>query len=105
LPGINPRRAARAKGIHWKEDAMANRQDGDNHPDGQQGDKTHERFIEQLEEGTHEESREERLARDREDQASKGGRRLVEDREQHDEAEKNSEATQAFVERDRNREP
>ena len=84
---------------------MANREDGDNHPDGQQGDKTHERFIEQLEEGTHEESREERLARDREDQASKGGRRLVEGREQHDEAEKNSEATQAFVERDRNREP
>ena len=84
---------------------MAIRREGHtNHPEGQQGDKTHERFIEQLQEATPEESRESRLERDREALASKGGRRLVEDREQHDEAERNSEATQQLAERDRNRE-
>jgi len=83
---------------------MGNNQDGhSNHPDGQQGDKTHDRFIDQLHEGRHEESREEKVARDREELALKGGRRLVEDREQHDEAEKNSEHTQLFAEHKLNR--
>jgi hypothetical protein len=68
------------------------------HAEGQHGDKTHARFIEQLHEGEHRESREDRLERDRNDNACAGGRRLVEDREQHDEAEKNSEHTQRFVE-------
>lgn len=69
------------------------------HAEGQHGDKTHSRLMEQLHEGRHEESREAKVERDRENAAVKGGRRLVEDREQHDEAEKNSEHTQHHVNR------
>lgn len=61
------------------------------HAEGEHGDKTHARLIQQLHEGEHRESRADRIEHDRELQAEKGGRRLVEDREQHDEAEKNSE--------------
>lgn len=68
------------------------------HAEGQQGEKTHARFLEQQHEGTHRESREERAEHDRDLASKKGGRRLVEDREQHDEAEKNSEHTQLFAE-------
>lgn len=68
------------------------------HAEGQHGNKTHSRLMEQLHEGRHEESREAKVERDRENAAMKGGRRLVEDREQHDEAEKNSEHTQHYVE-------
>lgn len=77
------------------------------HAEGQHGNKTHSRSIEQLQEGKHRESREERIERDRHDNAFAGGRRLVEDRQQHDEAEKNSEHTQQYVERqlDRDRGP
>ena len=59
--------------------------------ESQHGDKTHARFIEQLQEGPSEEPLAERLERDRERAAAQGKRRLMEDREQHDEAEKNSE--------------
>jgi len=68
------------------------------HAEGQHGEKTHQRFMEQLHEGERRESREARIERDRHDLANEGGRRLVEDREQHDEAEKNSEHTQLFAE-------
>jgi hypothetical protein len=68
------------------------------HAEGQQGEKTHARFLEQQQGGTHRESREERAEHDRDLASKKGGRRLVEDREQHDEAEKNSEHTQLFAE-------
>ena len=64
------------------------------HAEGQHGARTHARFQEQLQEGRHEESVEDRLARERQETAEKGGRRLVEDRQQHDEAERNSEHTQ-----------
>ena len=64
------------------------------HAEGQHGSKTHSRFIEQQHEGQHRESGEDRAQHDRDLAARKGGRRLVEDREQHDEAEKNSELTQ-----------
>ena len=73
------------------------------HAEGQHGDKTHARIIEQLHEGEHRESREDRIERNREQLGHEGGRRLVEDREQHDEAEKNSEHTQSFAERGRGR--
>lgn len=73
------------------------------HAEGQQGDRTHSRFVEQLHEGSPEPSREERLARDRQRAGEEGGRRLVEDRQQHDEAEKNSERTRLFVEHERGR--
>ena len=68
------------------------------HAEGQHGEMTHARFIELLHEGEHRASREEEIARDRARAAESGGRRLVEDREQHDEAEKNSEHTQLFAE-------
>jgi hypothetical protein len=68
------------------------------HAEGQHGNKTHSRFLEQLHEGEHRESRGDEIERNRANAADKGGRRLVEDREQHDEAEKNSEHTQLFAE-------
>lgn len=81
---------------------MGNRKDDQKgpqaHAEGQHGSKTHSRFIEQQHEGQHGESRADRAEHDRDLAAKKGGRRLVEDREQHDEAEKNSEHTQLFVE-------
>ena len=70
----------------------------DDHAEGQHGTKTHSRFIEQQHEGEHRESREDRAQHDRDLATRTGGRRLVEDRQQHDEAEKNSEHTQLFVE-------
>jgi len=73
------------------------------HAEGQHGDKTHARFIEQLHEGKHRDSPEDQVERDRQENAYDGSRRLVEDREQHDEAEKNSEHTQLFAEHERNR--
>ena len=73
------------------------------HAEGQHGDKTHQRFMEQLHEGERRESRESRIERDRHDLANQGGRRLVEDREQHDEAEKNSEHNKLFAEAERGR--
>jgi hypothetical protein len=73
------------------------------HAEGQHGEKTHARFMEQLHEGEHRESRADRAQHDRDLAAEKGGRRLVEDRQQHDEAEKNSEHTQLFAEHNLNR--
>jgi len=70
----------------------------DDHAEGQHGRKTHSRFIEQEHEGKHHESGEDRAEHDRDLAAREGGRRLVEDREQHDEAEKNSEHIHHFVE-------
>lgn len=61
------------------------------HAEGQHGSETHRRMIEQLHEGAERDSVEERVDGDRHQTAFEGGRRLVEDREQHDEAEKNSE--------------
>ena len=63
------------------------------HAEGEHGGKTHARFMDQLREGEPRESRESEIERNRERGAREGGRRLVEDREQHDEAEKNSEHT------------
>ena len=73
------------------------------HAEGQHGKKTHGRFIEQLHEGPSAEPLSERLDHDQKRAAAEGKRRLVEDREQHDEAEKNSEHTQHFIERERGR--
>ena len=64
------------------------------HAEGEHGPKTRKRNIEQLESGPSETSLKERLEDDRERGAVSGKRRLVEDREQHDEAEKNSERDQ-----------
>jgi hypothetical protein len=75
-----------------RRDAHRGRQKGaPPHAEGQHGQKTHERFIDQLESGLHDETRAEAMERERQHGANYGKRRLVEDREQHDEAEKNSE--------------
>lgn len=61
------------------------------HAEGQHGDKTHARLAEQLSSGASGDPVEDRLAKRHEQSAYEGKRRLVEDREQHDEAERNSE--------------
>ena len=68
-----------------------------NHAEGQRGDKTHSAFLEELH-GKHGGSQEsEGAPQDQNDtdvygQPIKGHHRLREDREQHDEADRNSEA-------------
>jgi hypothetical protein len=64
------------------------------HAEGQHGQQTHARFIEQLHETPPKEPIAERLERDHRRGALNGKRRLVEDRQQHDEAEKKSEHRQ-----------
>ena len=68
------------------------------HAEGQHGPKTHSRFIEQLTEPPPEPPVTERIEKARHAAAYGGKRRLVEDREQHDEGEKNSERTRLFDE-------
>ena len=67
------------------------------HAEGQQGAKTHERLQEQLQSGR----REPDAGKDRTSHDDPGENRLFEDRQQHDEAEKNSEKTR--LSRDINR--
>lgn len=73
------------------------------HAEGQHGSKTHQRFIEQLHEGRHREREDVPRERQQVEAAWQGKRRLVEDRQQHDEAEKNSERTRLHMEYDRGR--
>jgi len=68
------------------------------HSESGHGPETHKRIIEQLESGPTETSREQQFEEDRARGAVRGRRRLVEDREQHDEAEKNSESQQVLEE-------
>ena len=63
--------------------------------EGRHGDKTHARLIEQLHSRASGDSAEEQRSARHEDSAHEGKRRLVEDREQHDEAERNSEKAQS----------
>jgi hypothetical protein len=63
------------------------------HAEGQHGPRTHARFVEQLHETPPAEPAEEVTSRNRKRAAREGKRRLVEDRQQHDEGEKNSERT------------
>ena len=64
------------------------------HAEGQHGEKTHRRFVEQLQEGTH-------TPRRTEGSDVEGHHRLHQDRQQHDEAEKNSEKVEAMREAQR----
>jgi len=61
------------------------------HAEGMHGEKTHRRFVEQLQEGAHGELRAEGTK-------TEERQRLHTDREQHDEAEKNSEKVEALRE-------
>lgn len=76
------------------------------HAEGQHGEKTHRRFIEQLQERRAGDAASERRDPDeaRTEQPDIEGRhRLHQDREQHDEAEKNSEKVEAMREIQRGR--
>jgi hypothetical protein len=73
------------------------------HAEGQHGSKTHSRFIEQLDEAPPQPPVTERIEKARQAAAYGGKRRLVEDREQHDEGEKNSERVRLFKEHQRGR--
>lgn len=61
------------------------------HAEGQHGPRTHARFVEQLHEAPPLEPADEVVKRNRKRAAHQGKRRLVEDRQQHDDGEKNSE--------------
>jgi len=73
------------------------------HAEGEHGPKTEARIIEQLESGQSHVPVDARLEHDRTLAAREGKRRLVEDRQQHDEAEKNSEHTRLFEDTKRGR--
>ncbi|NUP72410.1 MAG: hypothetical protein HOQ16_14455 [Gemmatimonadaceae bacterium] len=73
--------------------------------EGRHGDKTHAHFIEQLHSRPSEESPEEQRAARHEASAHEGKRRLLEDREQHDEADRNSEKVRLAKDLDRGTEP
>ena len=73
--------------------------------EGRHGDKTHARLIEQLHSGPSEEPAEEQRAARHEQSAHEGKRRLVEDREQHDEADRNSEKNRLARDLERGTEP
>lgn len=63
------------------------------HAEGSHGDKTHLHLVRELESGPQGVPAEQQIAVDRILGAEAGKRRLVENREQHDEGEKNSEFT------------
>ena len=73
--------------------------------EGRHGDKTHARLIEQLHSGPSKEPAEEQRAARHEQSAHEGKRRLVEDREQHDEADRNSEKVRLAKDLARGTEP
>jgi hypothetical protein len=73
------------------------------HAEGEHGPKTEARIIEQLQSAPPAPPAQARLEHDRHEAAYEGRRRLVEDRQQHDEAEKNSEHKRLFVEARRGR--
>jgi hypothetical protein len=73
------------------------------HAEGEHGPKTRWSFIAQLRAAPPESPAAKRLQQQRQKAAEFGKRRLVEDRQQHDEAEKNSERERLFVEVKRGR--
>ena len=73
------------------------------HAEGEHGPKTHARIMEQLQSSPREPPTDFVLEQERKENAFEGKRRLVEDRQQHDEAEKNSERKRLFIEARRHR--
>lgn len=73
------------------------------HAEGDHGPKTERRIVEQLQSGPSRPPTETVLEEERVRAAFSGKRRLVEDRQQHDEGEKNSEHQRLFVEAQRGR--
>ena len=68
------------------------------HAEGQHGEKTHAKFLEQLHNGT---QQDEPVKNELAGDPSQGKRRLFEDRQQHDEADKNSEKNRLLRELDK----
>jgi hypothetical protein len=73
------------------------------HAEGEHGRKTRGQILEQLQSGPRQEPRIVRLLKKRIRAAFRGRRRLVEDRQQHDEADKNSEQTRLYTDLKRHR--
>jgi hypothetical protein len=73
------------------------------HAEGEHGPRTEAHIRQQLQSGPPEQPAEARVEQQRREAAFEGKRRLVEDRQQHDESEKNSEHTRLFVETRRGR--
>jgi hypothetical protein len=73
------------------------------HAEGEHGRKTRRRILEQLTSGARQEPEVIRLLKKRIRAAFRGKRRLVEDRQQHDEADKNSEQRRLSTELKRHR--
>lgn len=73
------------------------------HAEGDHGPKTRDRMREMLQSRPGRSPRDDVAERTRHSAAYHGKRRLVEDRQQHDEAEKNSERTRLFVDHQRHR--
>ena len=72
------------------------------HAEGQHGDKAHAQFLEQLHSGASEAPREAESGHAY-DEGSDGKRRLVEDRQQHDDADRNSEKVRLTRDKERGR--
>jgi hypothetical protein len=85
------------------EKAKGNQKGPQGHAEGQHGGNTHARFQEQLHSRPSGDTVEERVEKRHEQSAYEGKRRLVEDRQQHDDAERNSEKVRLTVERERGR--
>lgn len=83
-------------------DRAGAQQGAQRHAEGQHGDKTHSRMLEELHSGAPGTPRGDEAA---EAAPRAGGHRLYEDREQHDEADKNSDKNRAEVEVERGRHP
>lgn len=75
------------------------------HAEGEHGNVTHNRIIQELGSGAPGESWSEEHARTQRRDVLEGKRRLLEDRQQHDEAEKHSEQTRIYDVPDRGSEP
>jgi hypothetical protein len=73
------------------------------HAEGEHGRKTQQQILEQLRSGPRQEPQVVRLLKKRIKAAFHGKRRLVEDRQQHDEADKNSEQKRLYTELERHR--
>jgi hypothetical protein len=73
------------------------------HAEGAHGERTHQQIVQQLQSSPPEPAEEVVLEKQRKKSAFEGKRRLVEDREQHDEAEKNSERERLYRDHARGR--
>lgn len=81
----------------------AKQQGPQDHAEGDHGEKTRRHIMEQLQSRPREEPAEQVVEKKRTRAAYAGKRRLVEDRQQHDEAEKNSERERLFKDVERGR--